>query len=61
MVTLRKIPVGNLSKIIQRFLLHKKSLGYKYILQEDLLYRFSIFSLKYKIPDMTIPRQLIED
>jgi len=61
MNTLRRIFVGELREIIKKFLIHKKSLGFKYILEEDLLYRFSIFSLKYKIPAQTIPRQLVED
>jgi hypothetical protein len=60
MNALRKKFVGKLSGIINKFLMHKKSLGFKYILQEDLLYRFSIFSLGYKIPDKTIPRKLVD-
>ena len=37
---LRRTPVGELSEIIQKFVRHKRSLGYKYLLEEDLLYRF---------------------
>lgn len=61
MDTLRRIPAGKLSEIIQKFVKHKRSLGYKYHLEEDLLYRFSLFSLTYEIKEDTIPKKLVED
>jgi integrase/recombinase XerD len=61
MEALRRTPVGELSEIIQKFVRHKRSLGYKYFLEEDLLYRFSQFSLPYEMSDKTIPKELVED
>lgn len=61
MVPLRRTPVGKLSDIIQKFVQHKRSLGYKYVLEEDLLYRFSRFSLSYEISTNSIPKGLVED
>jgi len=58
---LRRMPVGGLSEIIQKFVQHKRSLGYKYHLEEDVLYRFSLFSLPYEIAEGTIPKELVDD
>ena len=51
MESLRRTPVGDLSEIIQKFVRHKRSLGYKYLLEEDLFYRFSQCSLSYEMSD----------
>jgi integrase/recombinase XerD len=61
MEPLRRTPVGELSEIIQKFVRHKRSLGYKYLIEEDLLYRFSRFSLSYEMSDSIISKELIED
>ncbi len=58
---LRKIPAGELGGLISKFIMHKRALGYKYIVEEDQLYRFSIFSLSYKIENRAIPKELIDD
>lgn len=58
---LRRKPVGKLGEIIAKFVNHKRSVGYKYHLEEDLLYRFSVFSLPYEIKDGIIPNELVED
>jgi hypothetical protein len=47
MNNLRRIPLGKLCEIICKFIGHKRALGFKYILEEDMLYRFSQFSLSY--------------
>lgn len=56
-----KSPVGDLAEIIQAFIQYKRSLGYKYKLEESLLYRFSLFSCSYTIPNQSIPKNLVED
>ncbi|MCL6443005.1 MAG: tyrosine-type recombinase/integrase [Alicyclobacillus sp.] len=58
---LRRAPHGELSEIIQKFISHKRSLGYKYIIEEDNLYRFSLFSLSYPVVDKVIPSELVND
>ncbi|GAX89813.1 tyrosine-type recombinase/integrase [Effusibacillus lacus] len=61
MESLRRTPVGELSEIIQKFVRHKRSLGYKYLIEEDLLCRFSRFSLSYELSGNIIPKELVED
>ena len=61
MNVLNKSPVGDLAEIIQAFIQYKRSLGYKYKLEESLLYRFSLFSCAYKIPNQSIPKNLVDD
>lgn len=61
MSLLRRTPVGELSEIIHKFVQHKRSLGYKYLIEEDLLYRFSRFSLSYELSGTIIPKELVEN
>jgi len=59
--TLKRPPVGELSTIITKFIHYKRSLGFKYEIEEGTFYRFSIFSLNYQIKDKIIPTELLND
>lgn len=53
-------PVGDLSKIITKYVSFKRSLGLKYENEEKTLFRFSHFSLDFKIENGQIPDDLTE-
>lgn len=61
MVGLKREPQGELSELIRKFISHKRTLGYKYVIEEDNLYRFSVFSLSYHIVDKEVPSALVND
>lgn len=58
---LRRPPVGPLADIITQYVLHKRSCGYEYHIEEGLLFCFSQFSLGYAINGKTIPEKLLAD
>lgn len=59
--TLRRPPVGPLADIITQYVLHKRSCGYQYLIEEGLLFCFSQYTLGYAINDKTIPENLLTD
>jgi site-specific recombinase XerD len=52
-------PVGALADIIGDFITFKRSQGLKYIIEENVLYRFSVFSQNYRIENKLVPQKLI--
>lgn len=60
-VILKRPPVGKLSKIISDYICFKRSLGYKYDIEEGILYNFSAFTINYTVTGYEIPTQMIED
>jgi len=59
--SLKYRPVGQLAGIIEDFILFKKSQGFKYLIEENTLYRFSVFSMKYSFDSQTIPENMLAD
>jgi integrase len=59
--TLKHPPLGPLADIITKYIKYKKSLGFKYVIEEGTLFRFSVFSLNYQIENNYIPTILISD
>ena len=60
-ITLKHPPVGALAEIITDFICFKRCLGYKYDIEEGLLYRFSIFTINYAVTDYEISTQMIQE
>jgi integrase len=55
----KREPVGTLAQIITGYIIFKRSLGLKYHIEENVLYRFSVFSKNYTIENKHIPRKLV--
>ncbi len=53
--------VGPLADIIESFIHFKRSQGNKYIIEENTLYRFSLFSTRYNLPEKVITKDLLID
>jgi integrase len=60
MLISNEYPVGELSEIIKTFIAHKRSLGFKYKIEEHALILFSILSLEYDVKGQIIPNELLE-
>ena len=60
-IILKHPPVGKLADIIVAYIQFKRSLGYIYKNEEEVLHRFSIFSLDYEINGYEVPLKLIEE
>lgn len=58
---LKHQPVGQLAGIIEKFILFKRSQGFKYIIEENTLYRFSVFSTRYSFTEKVIPETMLAD
>lgn len=58
---LKHQPVGQLAGIIEDFIIFKRAQGYKYIIEENTLYRFSIFSTGYSFSENVIPESMLVD
>jgi len=52
---------GEFKDLLHNFIEHKRALGYKYTTIEKNLVRFSLFTLKYKIKDKTLSREIVLD
>lgn len=52
---------GPLADIIEDFIRFKRAQGYKYLIEENTLSRFSIFSTKYSFPQKVIPENMLID
>ena len=52
-------PVGALANIIDDFINYKRMQGFKYIIEESTLYRFSVSSQNYQFDGLEIPSPLI--
>ena len=59
--SLRYQPVGKLAEIIEEFIRFKRSLGNKYLIEENTLCRFSVFSKNYNFPQKVIPKTMLAD
>lgn len=59
MLKIKQKPVGELAVIIEDFIIFKRSHGCKYLIEENTLYRFSIFSTKYSIKGKVIPSNML--
>lgn len=57
----RKDFVGEFKDLLHDFIEHKRALGYKYITNSDSLRRFSVFTLKYKIDNRVLSKEIILD
>ncbi len=51
--------VGEFKEMLESFIKHKRSLGYKYIVEQDRLRRFSEYTLNYKIEDKSLSKELV--
>ena len=56
---LKQQPVGQLAAIIEDFIIFKRSQGCKYLIEENILHRFSVFSTKYSIKGKVIPSDML--
>jgi site-specific recombinase XerD len=54
-------PTISLTRAVAEFINHKHSLGFKYIIEENILHRFSRLGQKYDIRGNTVPPSLIEE
>ena len=52
--------VGSFGDLLRQFVLFKQSLGYSYIAEEEMLKRFSKFTLNYTIKDYTLTKKLVD-
>ena len=57
--SLRYQPVGQLAEIIEEFIRFKRSQGNKYVIEENTLCRFSIFSTNYNFSQKVIPKTML--
>lgn len=53
--------VGEFKDLPRNFIEHKRALGYKYTTIRKNLVRFSFFTLKYKIKDKALSREIVLD
>jgi integrase len=53
--------VGEFRDILEAFVEHKRTLGYKYEITRENLQRFSIFTLNYSIESKALSKQLVTD
>lgn len=51
---------GELADLVERFLSHKRSLGYRYCVEAEQLARFVRFAQAYRIVDQVIPAALVD-
>lgn len=52
-------PVGNLAVIITQYIEFKRSLGLRYVIEEGVLFRFSLLSQNYPSSSEEIPSELL--
>lgn len=52
---------GKLKNLLNDFINYKRNLGYKYESVRESLYRFSLFSMKYKISDYSLDKEIVLD
>ncbi len=52
--------VGSFSDLLIQFVQFKQSLGYKYIAEEEMLKRFSKFTLNYTVKDYILTKELVD-
>jgi len=53
--------VGEFKDLLRNFIEYKRALGYKYTTISENLVRFSFFTLKYKIEDKALSREIVLD
>lgn len=53
--------VGVFAELLERFVAHKHSLGFKYETEADELYRFSKFSTLFQMTEPTLTKELVQD
>jgi len=52
--------VGSFGDLLIQFVQFKQSLGYKYIAEEEMLKRFSKFTLNYTVKDYILTKELVD-
>ncbi len=61
MPNIEKPFVGEFRELLEAFVEHKRTLGYKYDSRRETLQRFSIFTLNYSIENKALNKQLVTD
>ena len=54
-----KLFVGGFKEMLENFINHKKSLGYKYVTEQDRLRRFSEYTINYGIEHKYLSKELV--
>jgi hypothetical protein len=60
-ILLKHQPVGQLAEIIKEFILFKRTQGFKYVIEENTLYHFSVFSTRYTFAGKVVPENMLSD
>ena len=54
-------PVGALAQIINNYIDSKRLQGFKYVIEENVIYRFSLLSQKHEFIGMKVPQSLLTE